>query len=124
LPEAVADVARQWFQASDDDREHLMVLMLDAQNGLRLIHEVSIVTQSASLVPSREVFGPAPAKALRRSSFFTTTLLATQPRAAKIWGVTRQLADAGKLLHINVHDQVIVGSDTCQYMSLARQSAL
>jgi DNA repair protein RadC len=38
--------------------------------------------------------------------------------------VTRQLADAGTLLDIAVHDHVIIGSGTDAYTSLARRGAI
>ena len=45
--------------AADDDKERFWVVLLNAQNHYLLHTEVSVGTQSASLVHPREVLGPA-----------------------------------------------------------------
>ena len=60
-PEATAEVVREWFKVNDDDREHFLGLLLNAQNRLLLVHTVSLGTQSASLVHPREVLRPSAA---------------------------------------------------------------
>jgi len=120
-PDAVAELAREWYQQHDDDREHFLVLFLDAQNGLRLIHEVSIGTQSASLVHPREVFGPA-----LREGAAAIVLVHNHPSGDPTPSnedrrLTRQLADAGKLLDIRVHDHVVIGNGTWQWVSFAQR---
>src|SRR5262249_38304182 len=104
-----------------DDREHFLAFMLDSQNRLRLIHEVSVGTQTATLVHPREVFGPAV-----REGAAAVVLVHNHPSgdptpSREDVRLTGQLADAGKLLDIKVHDHVIVGSGSWQYVSLAQR---
>src|SRR5213593_551412 len=108
-PAAVAALAAQLIP--DDAREHFGVLMLDMKNRLVAYHEVSTGTLSASLVDPREVFGPA----LRVMGVAAIVLVHNHPSgdltpSREDLRLTRQLADAGKLLDINVHDHVIVAA--------------
>ena|SRR5437867_10196570 len=57
-PLAVVELAKDLVLAADDDKEHFLVVLLNAQNHYLLHTEVSVGTQSASLVHSREVLGP------------------------------------------------------------------
>jgi DNA repair protein RadC len=58
-PAAVAELARDLICAHDDDKEHFWVVLLSAQNHYLLHTEVSVGSQSATIVHPREVFGPA-----------------------------------------------------------------
>ena len=58
-PLAVVELAKDLVLAADDDKEHFWVVLLNAQNHYLLHTEVSVGTQSASLVHPREVLGPA-----------------------------------------------------------------
>jgi DNA repair protein RadC len=123
-PEATAEVVLEWFKVNDDDREHFLVLLLNAQNRLLLVHTVSLGTQSASLVHPREVFGPA-----LREGAASILLAHNHPSgdptpSREDLALTRQLVEAGKLLDIKVHDHVIVGCGTWQYVSLAQRGQL
>ena len=123
-PEATAEVVIEWFKVNDDDREHFLVLLLNAQNRLLLVHTVSLGTQSASLVHPREVFGPA-----LREGAASILLAHNHPSgdptpSREDLALTRQLADAGKLLNVPVHDHLVVGSGTWRWVSLAQRGAL
>src|SRR3984893_7723175 len=58
-PEGAARLAMDVMGAADDDKEHFWVLLLNAQNHYLMHTEVSVGTQSATLVHPREVLGPA-----------------------------------------------------------------
>jgi DNA repair protein RadC len=122
-PRAVAHLARQII--ADDAREHFWTLMLDAQNRLVAAHEVSTGTLSASLVHPREVFGPA----LRVLGVASVVLIHNHPSgdptpSREDLNLTRQLADAGRLLNIKVHDHVVIGSGSDSYTSLAQRGVI
>jgi DNA repair protein RadC len=118
-PSAVAALAVDLAKSVDDDKEHFWLLLLNAQNHLSLIHEVSVGTQSASLVHPREVFGPA-----LREGAASVILVHDHPSgdptpSREDIRLTRQLVDSGHLLDIRVHDHIIVGSGTWGWVSLA-----
>jgi DNA repair protein RadC len=118
-PDVVADVAHQLMP--DDAREHFGVLMLNARHGLVAYHEVSVGTLSSSLVHPREVFGPA----LRMLGVSSLILLHNHPSgdpepSREDLRITRQLVDAAKLLDLTIHDHVILGNGSGDYVSLGR----
>ena len=109
----------------DDSKEHFVVLMLDAQNGLVAAHHVGTGTLSASLVHPREVFGPA----LRLMGVASLVLGHNHPSgevtpSREDLRLTRQLVEAGKLLDIRVHDHVIIGNGSERFTSLAGMGAI
>lgn len=123
-PSAVATLAVDLAKSEDDDREHFWVLMLNTQNHLALIHEVSVGILSASLVHPREVFGPA-----LREGAASIILVHNHPSgypepSREDVRLTRQLADAGRLLDIRVHDHVIVGNGTHEWVSFAERGLI
>jgi DNA repair protein RadC len=67
-PDAAALLALDLARATDDDKEHFWVVLLNTQNRYLMHTEVSVGTQSASLVHPREVWVRRSAKGLRRSS--------------------------------------------------------
>lgn len=122
-PAAVAELARELI--ADDAREHFGVFMLNAQNRLVAYHEVSTGTLTASLVHPREVFGPAK----RLLGVASLILVHNHPSgdpapSREDVRLTRQLVEAGKLLDITVHDHVILGNGTGDYVSLASRGLI
>jgi DNA repair protein RadC len=121
-PEAAYALVRTLIP--DDDREHFLVLMLNAQNYYIGHFEVSTGTQSASLVHPREVFGPA-----IRDGACSLVLAHNHPSgdptpSREDLRLTRQLVEAAKLLDIRIHDHVIVGMGSDQNVSLAQRGAV
>ena len=118
-PAAVAEIARDLLRDHDDDTEHLWAIFLDATNHYLMHTLVSIGTQSASLVHPREVLGPA-----LREGAASVILIHNHPSgdptpSREDLRLTRQLADAARLLDINVHDHIIIGNGTEAWVSLA-----
>ena len=92
------------------DREHLVVLVLNARSVVLAVETVSIGTLSASLVHPREVFKAA-------IMFNGAAIIVAHNHPSGVVDpssedkeCTRRLKDAGKLLGIPLLDHVIVGS--------------
>jgi DNA repair protein RadC len=123
-PIVAAALARDLACFADDGREHFSVVLVDAQLSYLLHTEVSVGTLTGSLVHPREVFGPA----LREGA---ASLILTHnhpsgdptPSRSDI-RLTRQLADAGKLLDVPIQDHVIVGNGTNTWVSFAERGLL
>jgi len=108
----------------DDAREHFIVLMLNAKNRLVAFHRVSTGTLSSTLVQPREVFGPA----LRTMGVGSIVLVHNHPSgdptpSREDIRLTRQLAEAGRLLDLPVHDHVVIG-DADAWISFSERGLL
>lgn len=120
-PSAVAELARDFLRDADDDKEHFWCVLLNAQNRYLLHTEVSVGTQSSSLVHPREVLGPA-----LREGAASIVLIHNHPSgdatpSPEDIRLTRQLADAAKLIDVRLHDHVIVANGTEAWVSLAER---
>lgn len=106
------DAVAQLQELRTAKKEHFVVLYLNARN--QLIHKetISIGTLNASLVHPREVFHPA-IEHLAASIIVAHNHPSggTEPSEADIM-LTRRLADAGKLLGIEMIDHIIVSKDS------------
>jgi DNA repair protein RadC len=123
-PEAVALLARDLIRDADDDKEHFWVIFLNAQNHYLMHTLVSTGTRSASLVHPREVLGPA-----LRVGAASLILVHIHPSgdptpSREDLRLTRQLADGARLLDLRLHDHLIIGNGTEEWVSLAQRSAL
>ena len=123
-PESAALLALDFARARDDDKEHFFVVLLNAQNHYLMHTEVSVGSQSASLVHPREVLGPA-----LREGAASLILVHNHPSgdptpSREDLRLTRQLAEAARLLDLRVHDHIIVGNGTERWMSLAQRGEL
>src|SRR5262245_29899569 len=123
-PTAVSELAIDPARSTDDGREHIWTIFLNAQLGYLMHTEVSIGTLNASLVHPREVFGPA-----LREGAASLVLVHNYPSgdptpSREDLRLTRQLVEAGKLLDLPVHDHVIVGNGTDNWVSFAERGLL
>src|SRR5262249_6954089 len=123
-PEAAAALARDLATAHDDDRERVWVVLLNARNHYLMHAEISTGTQSATLVHPREVLGPA-----LREGAASLILIHNHPSgdptpSREDLRLTRQLADGARLLDLNLHDHVIIGSGTGAWESLAERGLI
>jgi DNA repair protein RadC len=117
------DVANYYMpRLADEKREQFQVLLLDRKNRVRREVMVSQGSLTASVVHPREVFNPA----IRDSAaavIFVHNHPSGDPQPSQEDRVlTTRLADAGKLLGIQVLDHIIVGRNT--YMSFADEGLL
>ena len=119
-----ADAARMLATyLADVDREHFVVFMLDQKNHVIGIHTVSMGSLTASIVHPREVF-----KAAILANAATILCGHNHPSgdpqpSQEDRAITHRLAEAGKLLGINVVDHIIIGS-AGKYFSFADEGLL
>jgi DNA repair protein RadC len=123
-PDKVAELARDFIVAADDDKEHFWAVLLDAQNRYRMHFEASVGTQTASLVHPREALGPA-----LREGAVSVVLVHNHPSgdptpSREDVRLTRQLVDAGSLLDIRIHDHIVIGNGTGAWVSLAQKGLI
>jgi DNA repair protein RadC len=123
-PAAVAALARDFARAADDDKEHFWCVLLNAQNRYLLHTEVSVGTQSATLVHPREVFGPA-----LREGAAAVILVHCHPSGDPTPShedirLTRQLVECSRVFDVPIHDHVVVGNGTERYVSMAERGLL
>ncbi len=123
-PAAVALLARDLLNTADDDKEHFWAIFLNAQNHYLLHTLISTGSQSASLVHPREVLGPA-----LRVGAASLILVHNHPSgdptpSREDLRLTRKLADGARLLDLRLHDHLIIGNGTEQWVSLAQRGAL
>ena len=123
-PAVVAELARDLLREHDDDKEHFWAILLNAQNHYLLHTQVSVGTQSASLVHPREVLGPA-----LREGATSVILIHNHPSgdptpSREDLRLTRQLRDAAALLDLNLHDHNIIGNGTASWVSMAERGLL
>src|SRR5206468_1514929 len=123
-PAAVAELAQDLLREHDDDKEHFWAILLNAQNHYLLHTEVSVGTQSASLVHPREVLGPA-----LREGASSVILIHNHPSgdptpSREDLRLTRQLRDAAALLDLNLHDHIIIGNGTASWASMAERGLI
>lgn len=123
-PNAAALVARDLVRSVDDDKEHFWAILLNAQNYYLMHTLVSIGTQSAPLVHPREVLGPA-----LREGASGLILLHNHPSgdptpSREDIRLTRELADAAKLVDLRLLDHIIVGNRTEAWTSLSQRGVL
>jgi DNA repair protein RadC len=116
-PDDVARLATELVRDRDDDKEHFWVLMCNQKHYYLMHTEISMGTQSASLVHPREVFGPAV-----REGAAVVVLVHNHPSgdpapSSEDRELTRRLKAGGELLGINVLDHVIVGNSTSRWFS-------
>lgn len=108
---------------ADVDREHFVVLMLDQKNHVIGIHTVSMGSLTASIVHPREVYKAAIlANAAAIMCGHNHPSGDPQP-SREDRAITQRLAEAGKLLGINVVDHIIIGG-AGTYFSFADEGLL
>jgi DNA repair protein RadC len=108
---------------ADVDREHFVVLMLDQKNHVIGIHTVSMGSLTASIVHPREVYKAAIlANAAAILCGHNHPSGDPQP-SQEDRAITLRLAEASKLLGINVVDHIIIGS-AGKYFSFADEGLL
>lgn len=122
--DAAALLIAYYERHADDDREHFVALLLDAQNGLNALAPLSIGTLTASLVHPREVFRAA-ILAGAASVIVAHNHPSGDPNPSREdKRLTAQLVEAGRLLEIRLHDHLIIGSGTGRWVSMAQEGLL
>ncbi len=106
---SASQVASLVQDLQDFDREKMLALHLDTKHRLICVDIVSIGTLTASLIHPREVF-----KTALLTNAASLILVHNHPSGNPIpsledMSITRRLADAGKILGIDLMDHVVVG---------------
>jgi len=101
-----------------EKKEHFLVMLLDTQNKLIDIRDISVGTLNASLVHPREVFEPAV-----RNHAASVILVHNHPSgdlkpSHEDIVITQTLTDVGRMMDIHVLDHIIVTRN--EYTSLKR----
>jgi DNA repair protein RadC len=123
-PDDAARLATELVRARDDDKEHFWVVLCNQKHHYLMHTEISMGTQSSSLVHPREVFGPA-----LREGAAVVLLVHNHPSgdptpSSDDRELTHRLVECGKLLSIEVLDHVIVGNGTSRWFSFRDAGAL
>ncbi len=117
------DVAHRWVpRLRDRSNEVFMVLVLDAKNAVKAEIELTSGTLNASLVHPREVFKAAIDNAAASVIVVHNHPSGNAEPSSEDLEITRQLADAGRIVGIPLHDHIIVAGDG--YTSLASRGLL
>lgn len=91
------------------DREHFVVMFVNARNQIVGINTVSVGTLSASLVHPREIYKPAILISAAAVIIGHNHPSGDQQPSAEDKATTRRLVQAGQLLGIPILDHIIVG---------------
>jgi DNA repair protein RadC len=100
---------------TDLDREHFLVLLLDAQHRPIGINVVSIGSLTASVVHARETFKPAilcNSAAVIVAHNHPSNSVEPSPEDIEL---SRRLREAGEILGIRVLDSIIIGAGSSFY---------
>jgi len=115
-PAEVYQAARQLLALHEEPEEHFCILCLNTKNKIVGVHTISIGSLNASIVHPREVF-----KAAMLNNAHGIICLHNHPSgdpepSRDDIEITRRLAEAGKIIGIEVIDHVIIGEQ--RYLSM------
>ena len=113
-PEDVAELLTE--EMSRLDREHFRAILLNTKNRILGIRTISIGSLNSSVVHAREVFKTAVAESAQAIVLVHNHPSGIPDPSPEDLMVTERLAEAGRILGIEVLDHVILGS--CVYVSL------
>ncbi len=104
------------------DREHFVVMCLDSKNKVNALNTVSIGTLNSSAVHPRETF-----KAAILGNSAAIILVHNHPSgdptpSPEDRAITKRLAEAGRILGIEVLDHIIIGDG--RYVSLKEEGVI
>ena len=94
-------------RVQDWSREHFLVILLDARNGVVGIETVSVGSLSASIVHTREVFKPAVVASAAGIIVGHNHPSGDPEPSPEDLAVTKRLVNAGELLGIQIHDHIV-----------------
>jgi len=120
-PRDAAIIAGDFLDGAD--REHFVVICLDTKNNVNALNTVSVGTLNSSLVHPREVF-----KAAILANSNALILSHNHPSgdptpSREDVEITKRLAEAGKIMGIEVIDHVVIG-ESGKYVSFKERGIL
>ena len=107
-PEDVADLLMPEMAALD--REHFRAILLNTKNRILGVRTISIGSLNTSVVHAREVFKAAVAESAQSIVLVHNHPSGLPEPSGEDLLVTRRLAEAGRILGIEVLDHVVLGS--------------
>ena len=107
---------------ADWTREHFLVVLLDARNGVVGIETVSVGSLTASIVHPREVFKPAVIASVAGIVIGHNHPSGDPEPSPEDLSITKRLVNAGELLGIEVHDHIVFTERS--FVSLRERGAL
>jgi DNA repair protein RadC len=119
-PSEVATILQDYFR--DKDREEFLIVLLDTANTVTGLSQISVGGLSSSVVEPRQIFKTAIlANAAALILAHNHPSGNPEPSQEDI-KITRQLAEAGEIMDIPVHDHLII-TET-DYTSLANRGVV
>jgi DNA repair protein RadC len=106
-PEDVLPLVRKYAKA---DREHFVVLLLNARHELMSLHVISIGSLNASIVHPREVFKPAIIHSAASLILCHNHPSGDPEPSEEDLSITKRLVEVGELVGIAILDHVILAS--------------
>jgi DNA repair protein RadC len=122
-PAAAAVLLREIFAELDQDREHFVIIALDAQNNARGFKVCSTGTQTATLADAKGIFRDALALGAASLILAHNHPSGDPTPSREDLRLTKQLVDGGKLLELPIHDHIILGAGE-RFTSLAQTGAM
>lgn len=110
------EVWRELRDIRDNRKEHMVVFFLDARNREITRRTISVGTVNASIVHPREVFEPAISHAAAQVIIAHNHPSGDPEPSPEDVRITAQLAEAGKILGIQVLDHVVVSASNFKSM--------
>jgi DNA repair protein RadC len=107
-PEDVADMFMR--EMGGLDREHFRAILLNTKNRILGVRTISIGSLNASIVHAREVFKAAVAESAQAIVLVHNHPSGLPEPSSEDIAVTQRLAEAGRILGIEVLDHIILGS--------------
>jgi len=107
-PEDVADMFMR--EMSTLDREHFRAVLLNTKNRILGVRTISIGSLNASIVHAREVFKAAVAESAQAIVLVHNHPSGLPEPSSEDIAVTERLAEAGRILGIEILDHIVLGS--------------
>lgn len=104
------DVVRLLPRLKRLEREHFLVVLLNARHEVDAVETVSVGSLNASIVHPREVFKPAVMQSAASVVFVHNHPSGDPEPSEEDLSITKRLVEAGDLLGIGVLDHVIVAA--------------
>ncbi len=119
-PNKVADYLQK--RLGREKKEHFVILLLDAQNNLIDIRDISVGILNSSLVHPREVFEPAIKQLAARIVLAHNHPSGDLTPSDEDLNLTQRLVSVGELTGVHVIDHIIISSEG--YISLKQKNLL
>jgi DNA repair protein RadC len=112
-PEDASNVAKGFIQLHENPEEHLYMICMNTKNRIIGVFEISHGNANSSIVGVREIFQ----KALLANAM-SIIVMHNHPSGDTTPGredieVTKRIAEAGKIIGIELLDHIIVGDNYC-----------